>query len=243
MPTTIVIGPAAHLPALQARGLLGQTSAFEDTDALGALDAITDGRPEVVLIERGFADTPRGAALIKRIKADPTLTACDIRVVAHDGRDVGMAASASPGSTTAAVGSAPVTASTTVPTTVPTTTPITLPPSAATPAAKLDRRGTRRSPRMVMREGIDVQIDGHAATLIDLSQIGAQVVTLASLKPKQRIRFTLPDPTQPTRCRAVVIWVAFEIPQGLARYRAGIEFMDADQALVARFMQAHKDQA
>jgi hypothetical protein len=233
-----VIGPAEHLPALQARGGMDQTSAFEDTDALGALDAITDERPDVVLIERGFADTPRGAALIKRIKADPTLTVCDIRVVAHDGRDLGMAASSPAGlertasgtpGTTAAVATAPITA------------PISAPTTASTPAAKLDRRGTRRSPRMVMPEGLEVQIDGHAATLIDLSQIGAQVVSPTSLRPKQRVRVTLPDPTQPTRCRAAVAWVALEIPRGLARYRAGIEFLDADQALVARFIQAHKD--
>ena len=42
---------------VQARGVEGQTRAFEDTDALGALDAIADDRPDVVLIERGFAES------------------------------------------------------------------------------------------------------------------------------------------------------------------------------------------
>src|ERR1044071_7866407 len=32
-----------------------------------------------------FAVTPRGAALINRIKADPTLRDAEIRVMAHDG--------------------------------------------------------------------------------------------------------------------------------------------------------------
>ena len=213
MPSTIVIGPAEHLPALEARGVEGQTRAFEDTDALRALDAIIEERPEVVLIERGFAHSSRGAALIKRLKTDATLAACDIRVVGPDGRD------AERGATPAAAAALPSTEPTTAPT--------------------LDQRGTRRAPRVVMPEGIDVQIDGDPATLVDLSLLGAQVVSPTSLKPRQRVRLVLPDPTQPARCRATVAWVEFEIPKGVARYRAGIHFVDADQALLARFIQTN----
>jgi len=43
-----------------------------------------------------------------------------------------------------------------------------------------------------MREGIDVQLDGNPATLINLSPLGAQVVSPMSLKPSQRIRLALP---------------------------------------------------
>ena len=238
MPSTIVIGPVEHLPALQARGIEGQTRAFEDTDALGALDAITKDRPDVVLIERGFADTPRGAALVKRIKADPALTACSIRVVGPDGRDPGRGDTSSPVLGHGAIGNS-----------APAVAPASTRPSPAaalaaapstTPATeeKLDQRGTRRAPRTTMPDGVDVQIDGNAATLIDLSSLGAQVVSPTSLKPSQRIRLVLPDPTQPARCRSAVVWAAFEIPKGLARYRAGIEFVDADQTLVARFVRA-----
>jgi len=223
VPTTIVIGPPEHLPALQARGIAGQTDAFDDTDALGALDAITDQRPDVVLIERGFAETPRGMALIKRIKADPTLAACNIRIVAPDGRDT---RSAAPGAATGVSPSSPAAVATAVGT-------------VAEAAATLDQRGTRRAPRAVMPEGIDVQIDGNPATLVNLSPLGAQVISPTSLKPGQRVRFTLPDPTRPARCRGTVAWAAFEIPKGLARYRAGIEFVDADQAAVERFIRAH----
>ena len=223
MPSTIVVAPAEHLPALEARGIEGQTRAFEDTDALGALDAITEDRPDVVLLERGFADSPRGAALIKRIRADATLAACNIRVVGPDGRDTerGATPAAAPG------GTAPVHA--------PASPAVPSPAPAA--ASTLDQRGTRRAPRAVMPEGIDVLIDGNPATLIDLSPIGAQVVSPTSLKPHQRVRLLLPDQTQPARCRAAVVWAAFEIPRGLARYRAGIQFVDADQTLLARFIQ------
>jgi len=38
-----------------------------------------------------------------------------------------------------------------------------------------------------------------------------------------------------------VIWAAFEIPKGLASYRAGIEFIDADQVVVAHFIKANTE--
>lgn len=229
VPTTMVIGPAEHLPALRARGVAGETSAFEDTDALGALDAITDQCPDVVLIERGFADTSRGVALIRRIEADPALVTCNIRVVAADGRDTppsgrAPASSEKLASPAAAPAAAPVTAFAT-----------SVPPAMVT----LDRRGTRRAPRAEMPEGIAVQIDGNTVTLVDLSVIGAQVISSTSLKPGQRVRFTLPDPKHAMRCRAEVTWAAFEIPKGAARYRAGIEFVDPNQKVVAGFIQAH----
>src|SRR3954471_20697485 len=57
--------------------------AFADTDALRALEAITRHRPSLVVLESAFAATSRGTALVNRIKADPSLSACEVRVVAQ----------------------------------------------------------------------------------------------------------------------------------------------------------------
>jgi hypothetical protein len=57
---------------------------FADTDVLRALEAITARKPRLVALERLFAATPRGAALINRIKADPSLTQTEIKVLSHD---------------------------------------------------------------------------------------------------------------------------------------------------------------
>jgi len=85
----------------------------------------------------------------------------------------------------------------------------------------------------------DVQIDGNPSTLVNLSPFGAQIVSPTSLKPRQRVRLVLPDPTQPARCRAAVVWADFKIPKGLACYRTGIQFANADQALRAPFIQTN----
>ena len=84
MPATVLIASPEHLPALQEREDLDGAQVFSDVDALRALDVITRQRPAVVALERLFAATSRGAALINRIKADPSLSGCEIRIVAHD---------------------------------------------------------------------------------------------------------------------------------------------------------------
>ncbi len=225
MSTTVLIGPPEHLPTLQERHNLGKTDAFSDTDALRALDAITRERPTMVAIERGFAATSRGATLIERVKADPRLTACEIRVVAYDSdyARVSPRSEEQASAVLAAVAPGPAVVH-------------AVPPAVA----PLDQRGTRRAPRVRVADGVEVRIDGNKASLVDLSPVGAQVISPTILKPNQRVSFTLAGPTKPARCRAVVAWASLELPQGVPHYRAGIEFFDADQAAVTRFIEAHK---
>ena len=222
MSATVLIASPEHLPALKEREDLGGAQIFSDVDALRALDVITRQRPEVIALERLFAATSRGAALINRIKADPSLSGCEIRIVAHDSaysRVSRKPGDGQSGAAAAAVAEAP-------------------PPPAA---AALDQRGTRRAPRFKIVDGIEVTIDGNPATLVDLSLVGAHVVSPTILKPNQRLRISLPDTARTMRFSGAVAWASFEIPKGGApRYRAGIEFFDADQASVGKFIDTNK---
>jgi hypothetical protein len=219
----VLIASSEHLAALKQRDDLGGALAFSDAEALRALDVITRQRPTVIALERMFAATSRGTALINRIKADPGLSACEIRIVAHD-TDLARVAQRRNGDTAAA---APVAVA------------VVEPPAAA--PTPLDQRGTRRAPRFKIVDGVDVAIDGNPATLIDLSLVGAHVVSPTILKPNQRVRFSLPDSGRPARFSGAVAWASFEIPKGGApRYRAGIEFFDADQGAVNRVIDAKK---
>ena len=221
MSATVLIASLEHLPALKEREDLGGAQVFSDVDALRALDVITRQRPAVVALERLFAATSRGAALINRIKADPSLSGCEIRIVAHDTAysRVSRKPDGQSGAAPAAVAEAP-------------------PPA---PAGALDQRGTRRAPRFRIVDGVEVSIDGNPATLVDLSLVGAHVVSPTILKPNQRLRISLPDTTRAMRFSAAVAWASFEIPKGGApRYRAGIEFFDADQASVSKFIETNK---
>ena len=207
----MIVAAPEYLPALQEQGEFGEALAFSDADALKALEAITRGRPKFIALEKQFAATSRGAALIKRIKADPKLRACEIRIVSHEApREVVAPADPAP------------------------TTP------ADTAPVKLDQRGTRRAPRFKLVERVEVLIDGSPATLLDLSVIGAQVISPTILRPNQRVRMVLPDEERPIRCVAGVAWAAFEMPKTGPRYRAGLEFFDAEATTLDRFIEQNK---
>ena len=91
------------------------------------------------------------------------------------------------------------------------------------PSPRLPRRPPRRragsarharAPRFRIVDGIEVSIDGNPATLVDLSLVGAHVVSPTILKPNQRLRISLPDTTRAMRFSAAVAWASFEIPKG-----------------------------
>jgi hypothetical protein len=85
-PCTVLIAGSDLLAVLRERPAMGnrEVLTFTDAEALLALEAMHKRRPSVVALERLFAATPRGAALINRIKADPRLTNAEIRVVSRD---------------------------------------------------------------------------------------------------------------------------------------------------------------
>ena len=109
-----------------------------------------------VLVQRINAETSRidmaawylsdrriSTALINRIKDDPGLTDCEVRVVAHDSAINRVAVRRSSGTMAAAI------------------------VVVEEPHKPLDQRGTRRAPRVRIRESVEVLDDGNAAVLID----------------------------------------------------------------------------
>jgi PilZ domain len=222
-PCTVIIGAPSLLDALRQRvGAEGEVLTFGDNEALRALETITTRRPNVITFERLFAATSRGAALINRIKADPALQHVEIRVVSHDGSHSRVSPRRGKSKTQSAS---------------PAKGPTAPAPPAPTP---LDYRGTRRAQRYKMVAGTEVQVDGASAEIIDLSVIGAQILSPSTLRPQQRVRITLADDGGVVRINAAVAWASFEIPKSTPRYRAGIEFTDAQAAAVEAFCKRHQ---
>ena len=224
----MLIASADALPALKKQASTGdgELLAFTDADALRALEAITARKPAVVALERVFASTARGAALINRIRADPTLRHAEVRVLAPDAESPraatphsgGPGGIAPPGASAAAVAAAP----------------------AHALVQPLDQRGTRRAPRFKIASHIEIVVDGNPAKLVDISTLGAQVISAAALKPNQRFRIGLTDEHGDIRIRGSVAWAFFEITPEGPRYRAGIEFLDANASAVDAYISRHK---
>src|SRR5258708_24259059 len=82
----LVIAAQNLMPALRDHVKVdGEVLIFADTEPIQALQAIMEQRPGLVVLERLFAATPRGAALINRIKSDPQLSHAEVRVMSHTG--------------------------------------------------------------------------------------------------------------------------------------------------------------
>jgi hypothetical protein len=225
-PPTIFIGATDVMPALLERvPVEGNTLNFSDGEPLEALKAITAHRPPLVVLERRFAATPRGAALINRIRSDASLTHMEVRVVSHTGDYVRVVSQPAPGQASVASPPGPAVV-------------VVEPVVAHVPEKdRLDWHGTRRVPRVRFRDGVDIQLDGNAARVIDMSVMGAQALCPRALRPSQKIRITVVDDSETVRFRASVAWARFELARSPAppHYRVGVEFIDADPAWIESF--------
>ena len=236
-PCTIIIGAAELLDALRENAAGGgEVLSFEDKEPLKALEAITTRRPNVIALERLFAATSRGAALINRIKADPALAGAEIRVVSLDGtyRVSPRRTPASPERAAASAQPEPETADIRIDLLEPATAEVMQPA-----AQSLDYSGTRRAPRFRIAGGTEVQVDGALAILVDLSTHGAQILCPTPLKPQQLVRMVLADDLGMVKFSASVAWASFEIPKGVSRYRAGVEFKNPERKAVDAFCRRH----
>jgi PilZ domain-containing protein len=238
----VVIAASNLMPSLRERlADDGQLVVFPDTEPIQALQAILEHRPSLIVLERLFAATPRGAALINRIKNDPQLGHAEVRVMSHSGDYLRVVSKPS--------GSAPPPAAAPAPEPAAASEGAALATEAAATAAvaeppprPLDWHGTRRAPRHRIRPGVEIQLDGNPAQVVDLSQVGAQVISQTILRPNQKVRVSVPNDDFVMRFRGSIAWAKFELPDPGAppRYRAGIEFADADARAVEAYCQKNK---
>jgi hypothetical protein len=233
----LVIAAQNLMPALRDHVKVdGDVLTFADTEPIQALQTIMEQRPGLVVLERLFAATPRGAALINRIKSDPELAHAEVRVMSHTGdytrqvvkpSKVAVAPAGQPAATATATAAQTSGA-----------------PVAMEDAPKaLDWQGTRRAPRFRVRAGVELHLDGNPAAVIDLSTVGAQVISPTVLRPNQKVRITIPVDDLMMRFRGAIAWAKFELPKApvkAAQYRAGVEFTDADAKAIDSFTNRNK---
>ena len=212
----ILIVAAEEAKALKTEpGFEQDIRVFADTEAFKALEAIARARPRVVVLGRAFVGTARGAELINAIRADHALANCQIRVLGQASDYLHLA------SRRAEAGLAPGTAVPGEP----------LPP---------DYLGTRLARRWEMRADLEARLNGEPATLVDLSETGAQVTVPVAVRPKERVRLALVDSEQRLHIAGSVVWASLERSRELPHYRAGLHFIDADPEAVEAFSARHR---
>ena len=234
----VIIAALNLTPALSERlADEGELLTFADTEPIQALQTILEQRPRLIVLERLFAATPRGAALINRIKTDPQVSQAEIRVMSHTGdytRVVSRGAVAEPAVAAPAYAGGTESREREYESEPPATLDDT--------PRQLDWHGTRRAARFRIRQGVEIQLDGNPASLVDLSVMGAQVISATILRPNQRVRISVPSDDFVMRFRGAVAWAKFELPKPTEppRYRAGVEFADADAAAMDEYCSKFK---
>jgi len=239
MSAAVVIAASNLMPALCARlSEEGELLTFADTEPVQAMETILERRPRLIVLERLFAGTPRGAALISRIRNDAALSGAEVRVMSHTG-DYARQVSASPfadGPPTMDVPSVMVGEDYAA-------VPLASGPEPdAPPAPRPDWRGTRRATRYQLRQNVQIQVDGNPVAVVDMSAVGAQVLSPTILRPNQRVRVSVTTDNFVMRFRATVAWAKFELSSGAEpqRYRAGLEFTDADRTAMEEYCVRYK---
>ncbi len=239
MSAAVVIAASNLMPGLCARlAEEGELLTFADTESIQALQAILERRPRLIVLERLFAATPRGAALINRIRTDAQMGGAEVRVMAHTGDYTRQVSPSAVIASPAAVEVATVIVGEDYE-----AVPLApQPDSDVVPEPQLDWRGTRRASRYSLRPGMQIQLDGNPVAIVDMSAIGAQVVSSTILRPNQRVRVSVATDDFMMRFRAVVVWAKFELPRPSEppRYRSGLEFIDADRAAMDDYCDRHK---
>jgi hypothetical protein len=111
-------------------------------------------------------------------------------------------------------------------------------PSATTPAQYSQ---PRQASRVKVQEGTSVAVDGADSTLVDLSILGAQVLSPRAIKPNRSVKLLLPSEAGALTCEARVVWVVVERgkDQQKSLFRAGIQFTDVNTPRLEAFFSQH----
>jgi len=205
----------------------GRMMPFGSNSLGSAMESVRAYRPKVVALDALVAQTPGGMTFLDRVEQLGIPKCKVLLLVEHDGHwstvprnNAGNLPAARPASGSGTQAAPPK--------------PIVAPPPA-------EIVSTRRVPRFPVRDSLDVTVESGCAHLVDISVLGAQVVSLPVLRPGQKIKVSLPDTDDTLNVVAQVAWSLFERPQLQVEphYRVGLEFTDAAQQALEGYRQRH----
>lgn len=210
--SAIVIVTPEHLTAVKDRLADAKfVGVIGEPDLLQVQDSFLSRPPDILVMHSAFATTSRGATLISAIKSKTGSGGTAVRVFIED--DV--------------------------------KTPLLLTEKTLSPhdalletSRPLERSGTRQATRYPMARR-SVAVNSEPGQLIDLSVSGAQVQSAMRLRPLKVARLVIPDDAGDLKLQGTVAWaIAVPGPKGI-HYRAGVEFVKADQDALAAFCEKY----
>ena len=100
----------------------------------------------------------------------------------------------------------------------------------------------RQAPRVKIAGRAELFLDGVATSVVDVSTLGAQVLSRTALRPNRLVRIVLHSGTGAFTCEARIVWARMESPTPTMplQCRSGICFVNSQPAAIDRFIARHR---
>src|SRR6185312_7862324 len=97
------------------------------------------------------------------------------------------------------------------------------------------------APRFPVQDVAQAVADGGPIDVVDLSVLGAQMISQPMLRPNQKIKVGLPDTDGSISLTASVAWSVYEKPANAPgpRFRVGVEFSNTEAANLEEYCKRH----
>jgi hypothetical protein len=204
---------------------------FSEGNLATALDSIRMNHPKLIAVEAAFAQRPHGQVFLSKIEQ-----------MAIRGSAIQLIVRASGNWATTPYNAAEMAAATlpTVASMRPARS-VTADESPAPPDPPTKGANTRRASRFKVLESLNAVVENGQANLVNISIIGAQVVSPSVIRPTQKVKIQLPDTKDMVHLTGQVAWSTFERIQLQTEpfYRAGMEFTDAAQEILEDYCRRH----
>ena len=228
--TVVIADPTQTLAIRAGLPLTGRVTWFSAGNLFAAHESIQMHHPKVIAVEGVFAQTPPGQEFLARIEK-----------LAIRGSSIQLVVRAQGKWATTPYAGQLATAESQAVAALSTEHPVAGAPRLRDVAAQTQGANTRRASRFKILESLNAVIENGQATLVNISTLGAQVVSQPALKPTQKVKIVLPDADDMVSLTAHVAWARFEQtqPGTTPHYRVGMEFTDAAQEILEDYCRRH----
>jgi hypothetical protein len=213
---TVVVADPQRITAMRD-GLPtpGRVLRYPTSNLMSVFESIRANQPGLIIIDAIFLQTPAGHGFLERIKL-LSLPKVVLQAAVFDRGNWTMTSIDQPPP-------APVVAPS---------------PRITAVTAGLD---TRRAPRFLAQDIADALAEGLSIQVVNLSVLGAQIISQPLMRPNQKIRIGLPDAMGALQLTASVAWSVFEKPATAPapHFRVGMEFNDATRDMLDDYCKRH----
>lgn len=97
---------------------------------------------------------------------------------------------------------------------------------------------SRQARRVKINSSTEVLVDGVASTPVDVSALGAQIISPAAMRPNRCVRIQLPNGGNRLNCEGRIVWAQLDSARAdaPATYRAGVCFVGINLSAITTFV-------